>query len=73
MVRHRDHDDFGPAQQGCFDSQGRLVVQQVFPPMARHEFRNDHREDVLRLRAAHAVNLIQEGLHDLAIGAADGP
>ena len=46
-------------------------MQQVFPPVAGHEFRDDHREDVLGLSPAHPVDLIQDGLHDLAVGAAD--
>ena len=40
VVRYADHDDFGPAQQRGLDPQGRLVMQQVFPPMAGHELRD---------------------------------
>ena len=47
MKGHVDDDEAGPEEERPLDEERRLIVQDVLPPVARHEFGDDNGDDLM--------------------------
>src|SRR4051794_5306332 len=60
VVGHRDDDGVLAVEQGQFETERALPVQQVLPPAADHELGNQYGDGVVR---PTGVELVEEDLH----------
>jgi hypothetical protein len=51
MLWHVSHDDVWAEQQGCLQPEGCLVMQEIFPPVVDHKFRQNHGQRVGSVRS----------------------
>src|SRR5260370_7859320 len=68
MKRDARDDNAWPEQERRLDEERRLIVQQVLPPAPGDEFRQDHRDVVVRVGQLELFNVIHQRLHQRAIG-----
>jgi len=61
VVGHTHGDLAGLEEQGSFDEQGALIMQEVLPPVGGNELREDHREVAALALGFHPIDVIQEG------------
>src|SRR5579859_3933426 len=68
----RDVDDNDAAvalyEEDHLEKVGAAVVEQVFPPVANYEFRHQHADFANRRLSFHFENVVDHGLHDVAVG-----
>lgn len=55
------HHDPRAEEQGSFQTESRLVMQEIFPPVRDHKFRQDDRQCIVGEKLMHRIDISQQG------------
>src|SRR5205814_1488887 len=55
-------------QEGCFQMQCSLIMQEIFPPVAHDTFRQDHRQHLLWVEFSDSIDIGKQRVKQGAIG-----
>jgi len=63
VERHARDDDVGAEEQGAFEEERPLIVEQMVSPLRRHELRQHHGQKGVRSRGVDLFDEFEERLH----------
>src|SRR3954462_3461659 len=66
-VRYARDDDVRLEEEGSTNVEGRLVVEEVLPPAARDDLRNDDGDELARRDHSQVLNILGKGTEHRAV------